>query len=87
MPEKQITTREHVFTSAKGENFLNFEAWIKKTLTEEEYNEFKTWDYTDPRHNSKYLTWLKEEQILTHRYLEDSVEIFNVPIILLSNES
>jgi hypothetical protein len=74
-------TTEHIYTSAKGENFLTMDDWARKTLTPPEYEELSSDVVTDDKRKELYSRWLEEEQILTHRCIEDGVEIFNVEVV------
>ena len=70
---------EHVYTSAKGKDFLSWHNWALETLSEEDLAIYlSTEPEGEPMSEEKialYNRWVIAEQILTHAVLVDDVEI------------
>jgi hypothetical protein len=71
--------QEHIYTSAKGENFLDWAAWAHQTLSEADLAIFLNSGVDgEPMVAEKlalYARWVEEEQILSHTIKEDGVVI------------
>ena len=66
--------QEHIYTSAKGENFLSWHNWALQTLSEEDLAIYLDPTHDDPLDTEKtalYERWIIEEQILTHVVMEN----------------
>jgi hypothetical protein len=66
--------QEHIYTSAKGKDFLTCHDWANKNLSREEYIIYISEDNT-PEKTEIFARWIKEEQITSHTILEDGVEV------------
>jgi hypothetical protein len=71
---------EHIYTSAKGEDFLSMDQWLRVKFTPEEYENYKDVDYQDIVHQQNYAEWIVAEQIIRHKYIEDGVEVFDIEV-------
>lgn len=72
--------REHIYTSAKGENFLTLDEWLRLKLTIEEYDFYKEVDYRSEEHKQNYNKWIIKEEIIRHKYIEDDIEVFDIEV-------
>lgn len=66
---------KHLYISEKGENFLNFDEYLRKNLSNEEWDDFHKLPQDDPRYLEFYKNWIIAEQITKHKLLEDGVEV------------
>lgn len=70
---------EHIYTSAKGKDFLSWHNWALETLSEEDLEIYLNPGVEgEPMPEEKvalYNRWIIAEQILTHAVLVDDVEI------------
>lgn len=65
----------HVYTSAKGEDFLSFDQWLRVTL-QENYETFAVdVPYPSEEMTRLYNDWLVAEQINSHKTFENNVEM------------
>ena len=66
--------REHVYTSTKGADFLSWDEWANKSLSEEDLIIYLTPEAEGEQMAAEklalYARWVAEEQILTHTVTE-----------------
>ena len=62
--------QEHVYTSAKGEDFLSWHDWAMSTLSEEELAIYNNEEQSTAK-EALYTRWVKEEEITEHTIMED----------------
>ena len=66
--------QEHVFTSAKGEDFLTCHQWADLNLSKAEYEIYISEDITAEK-TAIFARWKEEEQIISHTVLEEGVAV------------
>ena len=66
---------KNVYESAKGEEFLSFDDWLRSTL-KEKYEDFQAIPFPSNEYNEHYNNWIVAEQIIRHISMEDDVPVF-----------
>lgn len=66
---------KHTYISNKGENFLTWDEYLRKNLTNEEYDLFHKLPQDHPEYLQSYKDWIKAEEIIIHKILEDEIAV------------
>lgn len=66
---------KNVYESAKGEDFLSFDNWLRLTL-KEKYEDFQKVPYPSTEYDEYYNNWIVAEQIIRHTSMDDDVPVF-----------